>query len=78
MKVPIQYAFFYPVPAGYIVKWIRKHYDLTPEGMISFLGLRHVDYNYTSTLGHFWRQWLPWEDDSLPYENKVPESVENA
>ena len=66
------------VPAGYIVKWIRKHYDLTPEGMISFLGLRHVDYNYTSTLGHFWRQWLPWEDDSLPYENKVPESVENA
>ena len=55
------------VPAGYIVKWIRKHYDLTPEGMISFLGLRHVDYNYTSTLGHFWRQWLPWENDSKPY-----------
>ena len=58
------------VPAGYIVKWIRKHYDLTPEGMISFLGLQHVDYNYTSTLGHFWRQWLPWEDESTPYENK--------
>ena len=57
-------------PAGYIVKWIRKHYDLTPEGMISFLGLQHVDYNYTSTLGHFWRQWLPWEDESTPYENK--------
>ena len=66
------------VPASYIEKWIRKHYDLTPAGMISFLGLRHVDYNYTSTLGHFWRQWLPWEDDSLPYEKKVPESIENA
>ena len=55
------------VPAGYIVNWIRKRYDLTPEGMIEFLGLRHVDYNYTSTLGHFWRQWLPWENDSRPY-----------
>ena len=50
-----------------IEKWIRKHYDLTPEGIIQFLGLRYVDYNYTSTLGHFWRQWLPWENDSRPY-----------
>lgn len=58
------------VPAGYIVKWIRKTYDLTPAGMIHFLGLQHVDYTYTSTLGHFWRQWLPWEDESTPYENK--------
>ena len=57
------------VPAAYIVKWIRKHYDLTPIGMIDFLGLRHVDYNYTSTLGHFWRQWLPWEDESRPYSD---------
>lgn len=54
-------------PAGYIVNWIRKQYDLTPEGMIEYLGLRYVDYNYTSTLGHFWRQWLPWENDSKPY-----------
>ncbi len=54
-------------PAGYIAKWIRKRYDLTPEGMIDFLGLRNVDYNYTSSLGHFWRQWLPWEDESRPY-----------
>jgi S-adenosylmethionine synthetase len=53
-------------PAAYIVRWIRKHYDLTPEGMICFLGLRDVDYNYTSTLGHFWRQHLPWENTSLP------------
>ena len=70
------------MPAGYIVKWIRKTYDLTPAGMIYFLGLRHVDYTYTSTLGHFWRQWLPWEDESLPYEQnskeKMARSVENA
>ena len=54
-------------PVRYIEKWIRKHYDLTPEGIIDFLGLRYVDYTYTSTLGHFWRQWLPWENDSKPY-----------
>ena len=54
------------VPASYIVKWIRKRYDLTPEGMIHFLGLRDVDYSCTATLGHFWRQWLPWEAESKP------------
>ena len=52
------------VPVSYIVKWIRKRYDLTPEGMIHFLKLRDVDYNCTATLGHFWRQWLPWEAES--------------
>ena len=55
------------VPASYIVKWIRKRYDMTPAGIIDFLGLRHVDYTYTSVYGHFWRQWLPWEDESRPY-----------
>ena len=54
------------VPASYIVKRIRKRYDLTPEGMIHFLRLRDVDYNCTATLGHFWRQWLPWEVESKP------------
>ena len=49
------------VSSKHIVKWIRKHYDLTPQGMISFLRLDHLDYVYTSTLGHFWRQYLPWE-----------------
>ena len=29
-------------------------------------------------LGHYWRQWLPWEDESRPYGNKSPESIENA
>ena len=50
------------VPAAYLVSWIRKHYDLTPNGIISSLGLRDVDYTRTSTLGHFWRQYLPWEE----------------
>ena len=54
------------VPASYIVKRIRKRYDLTPEGMIHFLRLRDVDYNCAATLGHFWRQWLPWDVESKP------------
>ena len=49
------------VPAAYLVSWIRKRYDLTPGGIISFLGLRDVDYTTTATLGHFWHQWMPWE-----------------
>ena len=51
------------VPKGYIVRWIQKRYDLTPAGIISSLGLRDVDYNTVSTLGHFWRGWMPWEKE---------------
>ena len=49
------------VPRPNLVKWIRKHYDLTPNGIISTLGLRDVDYTRVSTLGHFWSQSMPWE-----------------
>ena len=49
----------YPRPN--LVKWIRKNYDLTPNGIISTLGLRDVDYTRTATLGHFWDQSMPWE-----------------
>ena len=49
-------------PQAYIVSWIRKHYDLTPAGIISFLGLRDVNYNIVSTYGHFWYPWMPWEE----------------
>ena len=49
------------VPRAYIVSWIRKHYDLTPAGIIRSLCLRDVDYNAVSSYGHFWRSWMPWE-----------------
>ena len=49
------------VPRSYIVNWIRKHYDLTPAGIISSLKLLDVDYNSVSSYGHFWRAWMPWE-----------------
>lgn len=45
----------------HLVKWIRRNYDLTPNGIISTLGLRDVNYNRTATLGHFWNQSMPWE-----------------
>ena len=46
---------------NHIVQWIRKHYDLTPAGIISLLHLSEVDYNQISSYGHFWRSWMPWE-----------------
>jgi len=49
------------LPQHHIVQWIRKHYDLTPAGIISLLHLREVDYNRVSSYGHFWRDWMPWE-----------------
>ena len=49
------------MPAPQMVRWIQKQYDLTPNGIISTLGLRDVDYTRTSTLGHFWDQSMPWE-----------------
>lgn len=49
------------VPKRFITNWICKHYDLTPAGIISFLGLRDVDYNMVSCGGHFRRSWMPWE-----------------
>ena len=49
------------VPKRFIVNWIRRHYDLTPAGIISFLGLRDVDYNMVSYGGHFRCSWMPWE-----------------
>ena len=50
------------VPSAYLISWIRKQYDLTPDGIISFLGLRDVNYQNTAVYGHFWHQWLPWEE----------------
>ena len=49
-------------PASWLVRWIRKNYDLTPSGIIASLGLRDVNYNQVSTMGHFWHQWMPWEE----------------
>lgn len=46
-----------------IDNYIKENYDLTPKGIIDFLGLLSVDYNDVSHGGHFGKAWLPWETD---------------
>lgn len=45
----------------FIRTYITDSYDLTPKGMIEFLGLLDVDYNKISAYGHFGKADLPWE-----------------
>ncbi len=40
---------------------VRKHFDLTPAGIIDALGLRAPIYRPTSYHGHFGREGFPWE-----------------
>ena len=43
---------------------VRKHFDLTPSGIIEALDLRRPIYRATSYHGHFGREGFPWEDTS--------------
>ncbi len=43
---------------------VRKHFDLTPAGIIDALDLRRPIYRATSFHGHFGREGFPWEDTS--------------
>jgi S-adenosylmethionine synthetase len=48
-------------------KLVRKHFDLTPAGIIDALGLRRPSgwcYRETAYHGHFGRPGFPWEDTS--------------
>jgi S-adenosylmethionine synthetase len=40
---------------------VRKHFDLTPRGIIESLALRRPIYRATSYHGHFGRDGFPWE-----------------
>lgn len=42
-------------------KEVRASYDLTPRGIISFLGLEKVRFSDVSSYGHFTNQEMPWE-----------------
>jgi S-adenosylmethionine synthetase len=46
-----------------LVRLVRKHFDLTPRGIIDSLGLRRPIYRATSYHGHFGREDadFPWE-----------------
>ena len=46
-----------------LVRLVRKHFDLTPKGIIDGLDLRRPIYRATAYHGHFGRedQGFPWE-----------------
>ena len=44
-----------------IVNIINNKFDLTPEGIINYLGLREPIYTSTTNYGHFGKDDLPWE-----------------
>ena len=44
-----------------LVEIIKQKFDLTPNGMIDYLGLREPIYTKTTNYGHFGKNNLPWE-----------------
>lgn len=44
-----------------IVKKVREKFDLTPKGIINYLGLRKPIYKETTNYGHFGKNSLSWE-----------------
>ena len=44
-----------------LIEIIRKHFDLTPKGIITMLDLRRPIYRSTTNYGHFGKDYLPWE-----------------
>lgn len=46
----------------FVDQYVKENYDLTPRGIIKYLGLLDVDYNKVSSGGHFTNQEMPWED----------------
>ncbi|MBR3152050.1 MAG: methionine adenosyltransferase [Clostridia bacterium] len=49
------------IPESEILEKINEKFDLTPRGIINYLGLRRPIYRKTTNYGHFGRDGLPWE-----------------
>lgn len=49
------------IPEEEIVKLIYNKFELTPKGIIEYLGLRKPIYKNTTNYGHFGKNNLPWE-----------------
>lgn len=49
------------VPEEEIKERIENKFDLTPDGIIKYLGLRKPIYAKTTNYGHFGKHDLPWE-----------------
>ena len=44
-----------------LVELIKNNFDLTPQGIIEYLGLMNPIYTNTTNYGHFGKESLPWE-----------------
>ena len=44
-----------------LVELIKNKFDLTPAGIIEYLGLKQPIYSETTNYGHFGKENLPWE-----------------
>ena len=44
-----------------LVKLVKENFDLTPKGIIDYLGLNKPIYTKTTNYGHFGKENLPWE-----------------
>ena len=71
-EVQLSYAIGIPDPVSVAVtadrRWnsamaeeLLRDFDLTPRGIISFLGLKNVKFSSVSSYGHFTNQDMPWE-----------------
>ena len=49
------------IPEEEIVDLIYKKFELTPRGIIEYLGLQNPIYTKTTNYGHFGKNDLPWE-----------------
>jgi len=49
------------VPQEVLVDLVRKHFDLTPQGIIKEFNLQTPLYQATAAYGHFGRDIFPWE-----------------
>ena len=49
------------IPEDEIEEIIKRNFDLTPKGIIEYLGLREPIFTKTTNYGHFGKPELPWE-----------------
>ena len=49
------------IPEEEIIKIIKNKFDLTPQGIITYLELKRPIYTQTTNYGHFGKENLLWE-----------------
>ena len=49
------------IPEDKILEIINRNFDLSPKGIINYLGLREPIFTKTTNYGHFGKPELPWE-----------------